>query len=83
MTGKLNTPDISMYVHCKKCIAESKVKEVSPSSYSHLAVGFTKEGSLQVWCEKHHEEVATFRNKVTSDLQDAVLAQPPVDRRSN
>ena len=83
MTGKLNSPSIEMYIHCKKCVAESKAKEVSPSNYSHLAIGFTKDGALQVWCEKHHEQVATFKSRATANTTSAVVAPPPVDRRSN
>lgn len=46
-----------MYLHCGLCGEEWKNTEEirttqSPSDYSRLGVGWTKEG-LQIWCKRH------------------------------
>ncbi len=50
-----NTLCIESYMHCGKCITEwgeGAAEGLSPRDWSHLSVGFTKEG-LQVWCNRH------------------------------
>ena len=47
----MSSSSIQLHFHCKKCLTELP-EETSPSSYSQLTAGWTKEG-LQVWCERH------------------------------
>jgi hypothetical protein len=44
------TNSIGLYFHCGRCLGV-KPKEVSPSDYSRIEVGWTKLG-LQVWCKR-------------------------------
>ena len=46
-----NTNQIELFLHCKKCIQE-KPKDISPSDYQSIEVGWTKLG-LQAWCTRH------------------------------
>jgi hypothetical protein len=53
------TNEIQAYLHCKLCVDEQRSplgRGTSPSTYSRLAVGWTKRG-LQVWCERHEVNV--------------------------
>lgn len=53
-----NLPEkIELYFHCKKCI-QGKPASSSAKSYARLAVGFTPDGNIQVWCNRHNINVA-------------------------
>ena len=49
------TNNISLYLHCKKCLEELP-EEVSPSEYSNTQAGWTKKG-IQVWCNRHDMDI--------------------------
>ena len=46
---------IVSYFHCKRCLTERKRPD--------LAVGYTNDGRLQVWCEEHDAALGTFELK--------------------
>ncbi len=49
------TNDISMFLHCKKCLEELP-KDTSPREWVRIEAGWTKKG-LQVWCVRHEINV--------------------------
>ena len=49
------TNNISLYLHCKKCLEELP-EEVSPSEYSNTQAGWTKK-AIQVWCNRHDIDI--------------------------
>ena len=51
----LNMNEIRQYLHCQKCVDEESNHQ-SPRESSRVSVGFTEIG-IQVWCERHQEEV--------------------------
>lgn len=44
-------------LYCKHC-ATVRPRHVPLNDWVRLAVGFTVDGSLQVWCLRHQQEVA-------------------------
>lgn len=55
--GPGNEQQISMFLHCGKCLREVQEKAqqegtASPRDYARLSVGWTPIG-LQVWCNRH------------------------------
>jgi hypothetical protein len=44
----MNNP-IVVFLHCEKCMQEQ--------TYAGLAVGFTAQGQMQIWCEVHNRAV--------------------------
>lgn len=57
MTTTEGSEDITMYMHCLLCM-KKKPPGVSMRNYARLSIGFTAEGYLQVWCNRHDIEVA-------------------------
>lgn len=63
-TGYVFVPDsdvritngIEMYLHCARCLRELPAG-VSPMEYARTQTGFTKDGALQVWCNRHNVNV--------------------------
>lgn len=51
-------PDITLFFHCKKCIA-SVPKGVAPREWAQLEAGWTPAG-FQVWCKRHEENVVNI-----------------------
>jgi hypothetical protein len=51
---------IRTFFHCRKCLLE-KPADVSPAEWSRTQTGYTADGSIQVWCNRHDEEIVTFR----------------------
>jgi len=44
--------DCVAFAHCEHCISD-KPSGVSPAQWARLAVGFTADGNVLVWCERH------------------------------
>lgn len=51
---------ISLYLHCRMCIAEVP-EGLSPADYQRTEVGVLADGRIRIWCLRHEEEVATLR----------------------
>lgn len=50
--------EIVMYITCKQCAIEAnELPGESPKSYERLEIGFTDDGLLQIWCNRHEEHV--------------------------
>ncbi len=45
-------------MHCGRCIEEGVPQDMSPREWARLEVGFTPDGTIQVWCVRHDTEVA-------------------------
>lgn len=48
---KFTENNISMYLHCGKCLNELP-DGVTPMEWSDVQAGWTKEG-IQIWCNRH------------------------------
>ncbi len=52
------TNDIESFVNCKRCVDEAQSQPgVSPQEHARIELGFTTEGLLQVWCNRHDEHI--------------------------
>lgn len=51
--------NIEMYFNCTSCINEMP-DDVSPAEYANTQMGFTKDGKIQVWCNRHNINVAVL-----------------------
>ena len=54
---------ILMYLHCKKCLFESGLKEGSGFGKEKLVVGWTRKG-LQLWCEGCDKNIIALDFKI-------------------
>lgn len=51
--------EIVVFLHCKMCLEELPVG-TSPKDFARLSVGYTEEGAIQVWCNRHEKNVALY-----------------------
>ena len=51
MASISNQNEISLYLHCGKCLKD-RPNGVSPRDWSRLQIGWTEQG-LQIWCKRH------------------------------
>jgi hypothetical protein len=56
------TNEITAYFHCQKCLDEWKdgvegSRGLSPGEYARTQAGLTGNGSIQVWCNRHNQNV--------------------------
>lgn len=79
MEGPENDLQISVYIHCGKCLDEYNKDDnikCSPADYSQISAGWTRRG-IQLWCRRHNCNIvhidfegekhpANCRAKVTS-----------------
>lgn len=55
--------NIERFLHCKKCWQE-RPGDIAMKDYARLAVGLTPDNTIQVWCERHNEQVGPEFNIV-------------------
>jgi hypothetical protein len=66
----IETPlGIVAYMHCGLCIEEWKKDPavntvMSPGDYARTQTGLLRDGSLQVWCNRHNVNVAVITARV-------------------
>jgi hypothetical protein len=54
---------IESFYHCAKCLEELP-PGVSPMEYARTQAGITKEGHIQIWCNRHNLNVALLTLKL-------------------
>lgn len=59
MDEKKKESEITVYLHCKKCLLELP-KNKSPQSWGKNEIGITRNRDIEVWCRRHEEIVTTL-----------------------
>ncbi len=61
------------FINCPQCVEEIKEDgDVNLSDYSHLEIGVTDEGRIQVWCHLHQINVMLFRMESVKEDIDLI-----------
>ena len=52
-----------LYICCRQCMEDPKRTGESMRSHERLSVSMSDDSTkIQIWCNRHHTEVATFGN---------------------
>lgn len=65
----------AIFIQCPFCLTE-KPDDETPQDYARQSVGVTNSGDLVIWCQRHDNEIAIFKNG-TIDGELAAVANLP------